>query len=68
MNNLFIPVICFYKHPLPAVQAVFIRSSFILPRAAPKLHIYPSYQKPHPHIYLELSYLLPSFKLFLITG
>jgi len=38
MNNLFIPVICFYKHPLPAVPAVFIRSSFILPRAAPKPH------------------------------
>jgi len=27
-----------------------IAVSFILPHAAPKLHIYPSYQKPHPHI------------------
>jgi hypothetical protein len=40
----------------PAMYCLLLKGiavSFILPHAAPKLHVYPSYQKPHLHILYE---------------
>jgi len=44
-----------------------IAVSFILPRAAHKLHVYPSYQKPHPHI-LSGACLFIAFVQVILNG